>query len=175
MPRTPTCSQNPARRPWTITTRHSHSVREAVRTGYLPGMSLPLIPRCSRWSSQSHPFDTPSTQAGSSAAGGEISRPRFGPAGRPAAAHRVISLECLDVNTCLMNTAGQLRLDAQRQRSPGHVCNQLTASKHNTSSGSVSAVDKPFQFGQILISQQGLAGWERHKRTHLLQKTDKLL
>ncbi|EDS27804.1 tuberin [Culex quinquefasciatus] len=51
----------------------------------------------------------------------------------------------------------------------------LTASKHNTSSESVSAVDKPFQFGQILISQQGLAGWERHKRTHLLQKTDKLL
>uniref|UniRef100_A0A8D8AP22 Probable Rho GTPase-activating protein CG5521 n=1 Tax=Culex pipiens TaxID=7175 RepID=A0A8D8AP22_CULPI len=55
----------------------------------------------------------------------------------------------------------------------------LAASKHNTSSGShtsvISTGDKPFQFGRILFSQLGLAGWERRKRTHLLQRTDKLL
>ncbi|XP_055618847.1 probable Rho GTPase-activating protein CG5521 isoform X2 [Toxorhynchites rutilus septentrionalis] len=34
---------------------------------------------------------------------------------------------------------------------------------------------KPFQFGRILFNQLGLAGWERRKRTHLLQRTDKLL
>uniref|UniRef100_A0A182W1K5 Rap-GAP domain-containing protein n=1 Tax=Anopheles minimus TaxID=112268 RepID=A0A182W1K5_9DIPT len=34
---------------------------------------------------------------------------------------------------------------------------------------------KPFQLGRILFNQLGLAGWERRKRTHLLQRTDKLL
>ncbi|XP_058057907.1 probable Rho GTPase-activating protein CG5521 [Anopheles bellator] len=33
----------------------------------------------------------------------------------------------------------------------------------------------PFQLGRILFNQLGLAGWERRKRTHLLQRTDKLL
>ncbi|XP_058130699.1 probable Rho GTPase-activating protein CG5521 isoform X3 [Anopheles coustani] len=34
---------------------------------------------------------------------------------------------------------------------------------------------KPFQLGRILFNQLGLAGWERRKRTHLLQRIDKLL
>ncbi len=33
----------------------------------------------------------------------------------------------------------------------------------------------PFQFGRLLFSQMGLAGWERRKRTNLLSRTDKLL
>ncbi|XP_053681027.1 probable Rho GTPase-activating protein CG5521 [Anopheles nili] len=37
------------------------------------------------------------------------------------------------------------------------------------------AAMKPFQLGRILFNQLGLAGWERRKRTHLLQRTDKLL
>ncbi|XP_061497090.1 probable Rho GTPase-activating protein CG5521 isoform X1 [Anopheles gambiae] len=37
------------------------------------------------------------------------------------------------------------------------------------------ATTKPFQLGRILFNQLGLAGWERRKRTHLLQRTDKLL
>lgn len=32
-----------------------------------------------------------------------------------------------------------------------------------------------FQFGRLLFSQMGLAGWERRKRTNLLNRTDKLL
>lgn len=59
----------------------------------------------------------------------------------------------------------------------------LAASRFNTSqtgsdrtTTSSSNLDtKPFQFGRILFSQLGLAGWERRKRTHLLQRTDKLL
>lgn len=56
------------------------------------------------------------------------------------------------------------------------------ANRFNTSqtgsdrtSGSSNLDVKPFQFGRILFSQLGLAGWERRKRTHLLQRTDKLL
>lgn len=58
----------------------------------------------------------------------------------------------------------------------------LTIGKHNNSTGShisssaaSSGDSKPFQFGRILFSQLGLAGWERRRRTHLLQRTDKLL
>lgn len=39
-----------------------------------------------------------------------------------------------------------------------------------------SKVDPPvFHFGRLLFSQIGLAGWERRKRTNLLNRTDKLL
>lgn len=33
----------------------------------------------------------------------------------------------------------------------------------------------PFQYCRLLFNQLGLAGWERRKRTHLLNRTDKLL
>ncbi|XP_058461535.1 probable Rho GTPase-activating protein CG5521 isoform X1 [Malaya genurostris] len=55
------------------------------------------------------------------------------------------------------------------------------AARYNTtttvdrSSMNSSNESKSFQFGRILFSQLGLAGWERRKRTHLLQRTDKLL
>lgn len=39
-----------------------------------------------------------------------------------------------------------------------------------------SKIDPPvFHFGRLLFSQIGLAGWERRKRTNLLNRTDKLL
>ncbi|XP_062564047.1 probable Rho GTPase-activating protein CG5521 isoform X2 [Armigeres subalbatus] len=51
-----------------------------------------------------------------------------------------------------------------------------SGSDRTASISSNSCLDtKPFQFGRILFSQLGLAGWERRKRTHLLQRTDKLL
>ncbi|XP_065085904.1 probable Rho GTPase-activating protein CG5521 isoform X2 [Ochlerotatus camptorhynchus] len=53
---------------------------------------------------------------------------------------------------------------------------QSGSDRTGTSTGGSSHLDtKPFQFGRILFSQLGLAGWERRKRTHLLQRTDKLL
>ena len=33
----------------------------------------------------------------------------------------------------------------------------------------------PFHYCRLLFSQLGLAGWERRKRTHLLNRTDKLI
>lgn len=40
---------------------------------------------------------------------------------------------------------------------------------------SIVKYDVPFHYSKLLFSQLGLAGWERRKRTHLLQRTDKLL
>lgn len=40
---------------------------------------------------------------------------------------------------------------------------------------SIVKYDVPFHYSKVLFSQLGLAGWERRKRTHLLQRTDKLL
>ncbi|XP_055546648.1 probable Rho GTPase-activating protein CG5521 isoform X2 [Wyeomyia smithii] len=60
------------------------------------------------------------------------------------------------------------------------VTSGIMTSRFNTSSTverltSSNSETKSFQFGRILFSQLGLAGWERRKRTHLLQRTDKLL
>ncbi|XP_055594870.1 probable Rho GTPase-activating protein CG5521 isoform X2 [Uranotaenia lowii] len=53
--------------------------------------------------------------------------------------------------------------------------NASTSSIDRSSTNTGEPNTKPFQFGRILFSQLGLAGWERRKRTHLLQRTDKLL
>ncbi|CRL05977.1 CLUMA_CG018909, isoform A [Clunio marinus] len=46
----------------------------------------------------------------------------------------------------------------------------------NRNETSISKSDPPiFHFGRLLFSQIGLAGWERRKRTNLLNRTDKLL
>lgn len=47
--------------------------------------------------------------------------------------------------------------------------------KTNVSNGKSSSRSSPFQFGRLMFSQMGLAGWERRKRTNLLSRTDKLL
>uniref|UniRef100_A0A182QFZ2 Rap-GAP domain-containing protein n=1 Tax=Anopheles farauti TaxID=69004 RepID=A0A182QFZ2_9DIPT len=50
-----------------------------------------------------------------------------------------------------------------------------TQHHHHPQLDRADAATKPFQLGRILFNQLGLAGWERRKRTHLLQRTDKLL
>lgn len=47
--------------------------------------------------------------------------------------------------------------------------------KFNLTNGNKSQRTSTFQFGRLLFSQIGLAGWERRKRTNLLSRTDKLL
>uniref|UniRef100_A0A2M4A455 Putative rho gtpase-activating protein n=1 Tax=Anopheles triannulatus TaxID=58253 RepID=A0A2M4A455_9DIPT len=56
-------------------------------------------------------------------------------------------------------------------RSAGLHSNDSTMTTATTATTS----KPPFQLGRILFNQLGLAGWERRKRTHLLQRTDKLL
>lgn len=58
-----------------------------------------------------------------------------------------------------------------------NVSGDMTGNRFDTSSASTkSKTDAaPFQYGRLLFSQIGLAGWERRKRTHLLTRTDKLL
>lgn len=51
----------------------------------------------------------------------------------------------------------------------------LSSSGSNESKQTNSRDLLPFQFCRLLFSQLGLAGWERRKRTHLLNRTDKLL
>jgi hypothetical protein len=44
-----------------------------------------------------------------------------------------------------------------------------------TSSAMRKQEQLPFHFGRLLFNQLGYAGWERRKKTHLLNRTDKLL
>jgi Rap/ran-GAP len=46
----------------------------------------------------------------------------------------------------------------------------VTLRSHNKSDSNL-----PFKYCRLLFSQLGLAGWERRRRTHLLNRTDKLL
>lgn len=57
--------------------------------------------------------------------------------------------------------------DSSRSRSG----NESTRSTNS----SLSKYDLPFHYCKQFFSQLGLAGWDRRKRTHLLQRTDKLL
>lgn len=51
--------------------------------------------------------------------------------------------------------------------------NSSIAARSNNSS--LTRNDAQFQYCKLLFSQLGLAGWERRKRTYLLNRTDKLL
>lgn len=44
-----------------------------------------------------------------------------------------------------------------------------------STNNSLMKYDIPFHYCKLLFSQLGLAGWDRRKRTHLLQRTEKLL
>ncbi|XP_049278160.1 probable Rho GTPase-activating protein CG5521 [Anopheles funestus] len=55
------------------------------------------------------------------------------------------------------------------------AANAMQSNQQQQPPADTTTTTKPFQLGRILFNQLGLAGWERRKRTHLLQRTDKLL
>ncbi|ALC45606.1 CG5521 [Drosophila busckii] len=69
----------------------------------------------------------------------------------------------------------QEHLTAQPLKHADSSCSLHSASVSHDS-GSLSArSESPFQYCRLLFSHLGLAGWERRSRTHLLQRSEKLL
>lgn len=62
-------------------------------------------------------------------------------------------------------------------RSSSSVANTSIVDSQRFNSFNQSSKKKllPFQYGRLLFNQMGLAGWERRKRTNLLNRTDKLM
>lgn len=72
-------------------------------------------------------------------------------------------------NTQNANAAPRISFDDTNRARSG------SESTTRSANSSIIKYDLPFHYCKLLFSQLGLAGWERRKRTHLLQRTEKLL
>ncbi|XP_037955587.1 probable Rho GTPase-activating protein CG5521 isoform X2 [Teleopsis dalmanni] len=63
----------------------------------------------------------------------------------------------------------------QRSVNSAEHASHTSIDSYNTSNSLSHRGEIPFQYCRLLFSHLGLAGWERRSRTHLLQRTDKLL
>lgn len=72
------------------------------------------------------------------------------------------------------NTSGMLQSQDQRSIHSAEHTSHTSFESYNTTSLSGRS-EVPFQYCRLLFSHLGLAGWERRSRTHLLQRTEKLL
>ncbi|XP_036213728.2 probable Rho GTPase-activating protein CG5521 isoform X1 [Bactrocera oleae] len=81
-----------------------------------------------------------------------------------------LNQQALQNNT---NTAASLQHDQHSMHSVEQASHASFESYNTTSL--TGRTEIPFQYCRLLFSHLGMAGWERRSRTHLLQRTEKLL
>lgn len=109
--------------------------------------------------------------------GSYLNTPAYSPLG--------VQLEAQTISTILNQRAVEQDCNAMQNAQNINISQRITFDDSNrirngnesarSTNNSLIKYDLPFHYSKVLFSQLGLAGWDRRKRTHLLQRTEKLL